>query len=438
MRTGDALAYASLLLGAAASHRIRSRAGILLGPAKVLGSALCPFVAAGGALGAALGLISRRLGAVATGAAGALLAARHARRLAASRGNFRRAFAADRERPIPEPRHAQQWGGRPPGLPEPRWVRDVPFATIADRHGRPRDLLCNLWQPPDGIEPTGLAVIYLHGGAWFLGDRDLHIGPPWLAGNRTLLWHLAAQGHLVMDAGYRLFPEADVFGMLADVKRAIAWVKENAAGNRVYPERVVVAGDSAGGHLALLAAYTPTHPALTPEELAGRDLSVRAVVSYYGVTDLRTLCAHVRPLEGDARGATDALVEAAVRLGIRLVGPDSAATALPPGPVTCRQVLTHLLGAPPEQVPVEMALASPITHVAPGCPPTLLFHGAHDSLVPVSAARALRDALTDAGVPAVYLELPEVEHGYTYVLPDWSPAVRATLRDTGRFLALLV
>jgi len=52
----------------------------------------------------------------------------------------------------------------------------------------------------------------------------------------------AEQGHVVMDISYRLSPEANVLGMLDDVKRAVAWLKRNASRYRVSPDRIVLGG----------------------------------------------------------------------------------------------------------------------------------------------------------------------------------------------------
>jgi hypothetical protein len=89
-----------------------------------------------------------------------------------------------------------------------------------------------------------------------------------------------------MDVAYRLCPAVDLWEMLGDVQRAIAWLKAQAGEYGLDPGKIVLGGGSAGGHLALLAAYTAGDARFTPPELLGADLSAGGVVSYYGPTDL--------------------------------------------------------------------------------------------------------------------------------------------------------
>jgi acetyl esterase/lipase len=78
-----------------------------------------------------------------------------------------------------------------------------------------------------------------------------------------------------MAVAYRLYPETDIAGMVGDAKRAAAWLKTNAAEYGVDPDRIVIGGGSAGGHVALLAAYTLGHPDVTPADVHNTDTSVR-------------------------------------------------------------------------------------------------------------------------------------------------------------------
>jgi acetyl esterase/lipase len=224
-----------------------------------------------------------------------------------------------------------------------------------------------------------------------------------------------------MDVAYRLIPEVDIYGMVGDVKRAIAWMKNKAPGYGVNPEKIVLGGGSAGAHLALLCAYTPEHPALTPEELKGADLSVCGVVSYYGPTDLLAVYQHadLQQMEG----------QPPVPIGTK-VDPKKA--------FNYAGRFDILLGGWPKDVPDMYALASPINHVHPGCPSTLLIQGNQDFLTHIDATCVLHTKLIEAGVPAINVVYPWTDHGFDIVLPQTSPAAQSALYDVDRFLAILL
>jgi acetyl esterase/lipase len=224
-----------------------------------------------------------------------------------------------------------------------------------------------------------------------------------------------------MDVAYRLCPEVDVYGMIRDTKRAITWMKVNANRFGVDPEKIVLGGASAGGHLALLAGYAPQHPELTPEDLKSTDLSVCGVISYYGPKDLLTFYQYLNlhRLEG-----------------------------LPPVPIGKDLGYTKnwryggrldiLLGGWPQDAPDMYELTSPINHVHPGCPPTLLIQGNHDVVCSMDATRALYAKLVESGVPAINVVFPWTAHGFDVALPQINPATQSALYDVDRFLALLV
>jgi acetyl esterase/lipase len=319
---------------------------------------------------------------------------------------------------------------RLPRTPQPRWTRDVSFWTIP---GADRQLLADLWQPPAGIEPSGTAIVYLYGGSWHFFDKDVL--------TRPFFRQLAAQGHVVMDAGHRSCPEVDVTGMVGDVHRAVAWIKANADRYGVNPERVVVMGGSSGAHIALLAAYAPGDPRLTPEELQGVDTSVMAVVSYYGIPDMFSACERWMAQEAAAPDRAPATAtrpepgRIANAITTRFMGRPLTAAQSPPAP-PLRELMGNLLGGWPDDVPAMAALASPTQQVTPSSPPTLMFQGTHDVVVPLDAARGLRRALEAAGVPVVYVEFPWTEHAFDLMYPPLAnPAARAALYDLERFLA---
>ncbi len=410
--------------------RIRGFIGPLRGSLwllHLLAEAMTAFVALGGALAAGLALLVRSPLALLSGMFAAVVAARDIQQVTAEHPGFAQAFGPAWEGAIP-PEHQvgmlqRRWTLKLPTEAEPRWQRDVPFWTLPDGGRR---LLCDLWQPPPGTAPSGLALVYLHGSAWYLLDKDL--------GTRTLFGHWSAQGHVVMDVAYRLYPETDMLGMVCDAKRAIAWMKTQAPAYQVNPERVVVAGGSAGGHLALLAAYTPHDEALRPEDVGDTDLSVRAVISCYGPSDLRAYYDHLRQ---NRWGQSDQIAEARPPSPLmrRLLGTWYERLGLDkPGPAGAME---PLLGGRPELVPYRYALFSPSTHVHPGCPPTLLIQGKDDVIAPVTATNRLFEQLVAAGVQAVNIVFPHAEHGFDLMLPRWSPAAQTAMYYEDRFLALM-
>jgi acetyl esterase/lipase len=333
---------------------------------------------------------------------------------------------ADRIPPERRPRMVGRWWtGRLRSDPEPRRQRDVPFATVP---GTDRVLLCDVWQPPVDVPASGVAVVYLHGSAYYILDKDF--------ATRPMFRHLAAQGHVIVDVAYRLFPETDVPGMVADAKRAVAWVQRQSAELGIGPDRIVLVGGSAGGHLALLTAYAHDDPVLTPSELAGSDPQVCAVASLYGQVDLAEMYRHTsqdkicRP--DDRRPDWTAPPSRAL---VRMFGTNAARLRL--------QFMTYagrcdwLMGGTPSEVPERYAQVSVLSHIDHDCPPTLLMHGRHDEMAPVTAVRQLKDRLDEAGVPAAAVYLPHTDHMFDLVATRWSPAARLAFHVLERFLAVI-
>lgn len=314
-----------------------------------------------------------------------------------------------------------------PAVRIPRVGRNISFATIP---GTDRQLLCDTWQPNATVTPSLLAFIYLHGSAWTLLDKDV--------GTRPFFSHLAAQGHVVMDVAYRLSAETDMMGMVNDVKRAIVWMKENAHTYGVNPNTIVVGGGSAGGHLAMLAAYTANNPQFTPNELVGKDISVCGVVSLYGPTDLEAMYYHTnqhlttRLIPGKPKKAVPQMPKWIVnRMGkaYNRFNFENFANA---------GTFAALFGGHPDECPEIYALFSPITHVDAHCPATILIQGEHDLMAPVNTTRILHTRLMEKKVLTVMHILPQTDHAFDLILPEISPSSHTAIYDVERFLALLI
>ncbi len=383
-----------------------------------------------GAVTAALGVRYRSRFAMLSGLLAATVGAYCISRVTAAHDGFEQAFGAGwKQRIAPDAERRmlpRRLSMRLPRVPEARWERDVSFWTIP---GTDRQLLADIWEPATGVERTGTVIVYLYGGSWHFFDKDVL--------TRPLFRQLTAEGHVVMDAAHRSCPETDVIGMVGDVHRAIAWVKANAERYGIDPERVVVMGGSSGAHIALLAAYAPHDPTLIPAELRGADTSVMAVVSWYGIPEMAS--AFERWLDQASATPSPQVWDrkepgrAANLLNRLIIGRPLTAAQSPPAPPIA-ELVENLLGVEDDR-PAMYNLASPIHHVTSACPPTLMFQGTHDVVVPLEAARRLHRSLETAHVPVVYVEYLWTEHAFDLMYPPLAnPAAKAALYDLERFL----
>jgi acetyl esterase/lipase len=222
--------------------------------------------------------------------------------------------------------------------------------------GGGRDLRCDVFAPPGGGH-GGPGVVLVHGGGWRSGDRTQ------LRGYGVLL---GREGYVCMACEYRLIPEGEWPAQIHDVKAAVRWMRANASSLGVDPGRITIEGNSAGAHLALLVAGTP------------------------GLAEL----------EGEGGNPS---VGTEVTTAIGVYAPTSFSyPGWAPGAVPLAALTEH--GSAD-----VAATASPLTHVGPWFPPTLLIHGTADQTVPVVASVQMYEALTAAGVPVelhLYAEQP--------------------------------
>jgi len=291
------------------------------------------------------------------------------------------------------------------------WKRDI---QICHHQETEEPLLADLWSPPGGTPGSGVGVIFLHGSGWHYADKDM--------GTRQFFRHLARQGHVILDVAYRLAPKAKLSDMLGDVKRSILWMKSHAAEYNVDPDKIVLMGGSAGAHLALLAAYAPQHPGLEPQAGEG-DASVAGVVSYYGPPDLENLAQNLQELP-------NLVGKSPPKRGFKSFL--EWVTGFEAVPV--HEMLPNFLGAAPEDSELYR-LASPIQHAGDHCPPTLLLQSEHDLSGMAPDVHRLYTTLKNEGVPVIYFEAADTEHGFDLVLPQLSPSAQAATYVTERFLA---
>jgi len=406
------------LLSAVPFIRPRTLAGeALLWLPKLLGGALSPVTGMIGTLAALIGLARRDWRLAGTGLLGIGLAARLAadlpdvdQELAGVPGSSAEGLAPSTQEPLVLARLFRHTGSA-------EIERDLVFGHNPESG---QALRADLW-PPSNHPPSGLGLIYAHGSGWRIGDKDM--------GTRPFFRRLAAQGHLVLDIAYSLWPTAGLPAMVAEVNQAVLWLKENGPAYGVNPDRVVLMGGSAGAHLALLAAYAPGHPAFRPAGAAG-DTSVRGVVAFYPPVDLLAQQDEAGDCPPSSPGLVDRITQAMLKRLFRVQDEGGRKEQ-------SFDLFTEMLGGTAAEIPGTYRLLSPIYHVGAHCPPTLLLQGSDDLFGLAPAVRRLQACLRAAGVPSALLEFPHTEHGFDLLLPHISPTARVATRAVEQFLARL-
>lgn len=407
---------------------------------KLWASSWAPFLALAGFLGALLAGISGDFGALLAGTFGCVLGVRHTIIVTRPYGNFSHACGEDWLDRIPADLKARLWPNRYRLIqPAPPAARGQTNVNLGNSGSTGEPLLCDIWQPPAGTPQSGLALIYLHGGAWQALDKDFLTQP--------LFRRLASQGHVIMDLAYSLSPGANLNRMLGDVKQAIVWMKAHAKEYAVNPDRIGLMGVSGGAHLALLAAYAPDHPAfqlVAPQA----DMSVRAVISMFGITDMgaffqeygrstRRQPEYSSQITDDVRPRVYDKTWLDRWITRRRLFPAYRHVNMPGGAL----LLVYLLGGTLKEIPEVYRLASPLVHVGSHCPPTLQIFAEQDFLINPSHGRRLHHALLKVGATSVYIEIPDTVHGfdqYLGVSRRVAPAAQSATYDIERFLALMV
>lgn len=213
---------------------------------------------------------------------------------------------------------------------------------------------------PRGLRAPNKVLVYYHGGGWAGGTRARAV--------LRLLPYLE-MGYTVVNATYRGAAAALAPAAVEDCRCVLRWVVDNADAYRFDVKRIVLTGDSAGSHLALMAGMA-TATAGFDGQCPGGELRPTAIVNWYGATDVTEL------LEGPHAQA----------FAIAWIGGREDAAAI------ARRV-------------------SPLTYLRPGLPAILTIHGEADAIVPLAQATRLHAGLSRQGVPNRLMTVPGGGHG---------------------------
>lgn len=248
----------------------------------------------------------------------------------------------------------------------------ITYKTAGDR-----DLHLHHFAPNGEAPALRSAVLWFHGGGWQAGSPD------------QLFPHcryFSALGYVNLSVQYRLATDGDtIFDSIEDARDAFYWVQDNAESLGIDPERIVVAGESAGGHLAACIAYL----ADPRSEHATRRLPAAAIL-VNAVLDLSTLpWALTRP------------------------------------------------GLSPEDLPLARSV-SPAFADFSGGPAALSLHGEEDTVVPAAQSQDLAGSLHSEGIPAKLRVWPGKSHAFFLYLPELGltdkPTIHSSLLEIEAFL----
>jgi acetyl esterase/lipase len=234
----------------------------------------------------------------------------------------------------------------------------------------------DVYTPADAKAPTPV-VIVIHGGGWVEGTKE----------ERVLeMMPYLQMGFAAVNVEYRLGRVSLAPAAVEDCRCALHWVFANAKKFNFDPNRVVLQGGSAGGHLALITGMltpaagfdrecrTPMDNYWSADPGTGSDPRVAAIVNWFGIADVLD----------------------------ELHGPNAKGYAV------------VWLGDQPNADEIAKRV-SPINYVTAGLPPIITIHGDKDALVPYEQSVRLHKALDAAKVPNQLFTVAGANHGgFTY------------------------
>jgi acetyl esterase/lipase len=228
-------------------------------------------------------------------------------------------------------------------------------------------------------KPNGVGVLLLVSGGWRSGTNAFS---PWITA--PLLW----RGYTVFAVYHISQPEATIMDIAEDMHRAVRYVRHHAAEYGIDPKRLGVTGGSAGGHLSLLLVTRGgPGPADASDAVDRESSAVQAAAIFYPVTDLLNL--------GDS---TENLHDGGPpKSFVKGFGPNATNLAV-------WKVIGHDL--------------SPIFYVRSNLPPTLIYHGDADTLVPLDQSQRYQAEARKLGNTVELVVHAGGKHGWLSMLWD--------------------
>lgn len=214
-------------------------------------------------------------------------------------------------------------------------------------------------------------VMFVQGSAWFKQELTQQLAQ---------LARFAQRGFVIAMVEYRPSPVAPFPAQIKDARTATRFMLDHAADYSADPGRLVVWGDSSGGHTVAMLAVTEGDPRFSDEPASAAPLPIRGVVDYYGPTNLGTMNDEPSTQDHDAPDSPEGMVLGGVRVS--------------------------------EHSPL-VSEASPLSHIhtSPRLPPFLIIHGDKDRLVPYGQSVLLYRKLVECGQAVEMYRVAGADHG---------------------------
>ncbi len=253
------------------------------------------------------------------------------------------------------------------------------------RHVGGVDLAVHIFAPPGHVSTDrSAAILFFFGGGWANGSASQFV---------PQCKHLAARGMVAIAADYRVYSrnQAMIADCVADAQTAMRWVRSHAKDLGIDADRIAAAGGSAGGHLAAATAMLDD---FTCDPQATVSFRPNALVLFNPAVDLRsTISVSGRPKVNTLK-------------------------------------IANRMGAKAENL-------SPAAHVRAGLPPTIIFHGMSDTLVPFSSLEDFTKAMKAAGNDCKLVGFRGRKHGFFNFGRNENRYYHETLSQAECFLASL-
>ena len=234
------------------------------------------------------------------------------------------------------------------------------FKNIEYKNVNGKSLQLDIYKPKNLTEPAPL-LVFVHGGGWKGGKRSDYL---------VYLLDYAKKGYITATVSYRLKKDSIYPACVQDVSDATHWLFSNAEKYGYDPDRIAMIGGSAGAHLVLMTTYDLKEPHIQLDStyLNSPRHKIKAVVDIYGPVDMTTPYAQSQDL------------------------------------------VTGFIGHSYSERPDLYWEASPAKYLHKDLPPTLIFQGTSDNLLPQSQSDTLKVRLDRLGVPNEYYKLPLWPH----------------------------